>query len=364
MKSKGPGSILALIASLILTACGAQQAAKTFITEHTACAPEDFNWVTWSKDISLIYYSVRQGFSPGIYVMHPDGSDNRGLIRDGYNPMLSPDGTHLLFARANPAANLTQDYFLIDLSSMSIKSTGATGTNAAWSPDSQWIVYLAMDSWLETMKKTNLFTGQTVQLTPASGTIWDAPPVWSPDGKRIAFGSDISGLSAVYIMNADGSNVTRLTQPLAYDDCPWGTGDTPQDWLASGDGLAVARMCGSGSHTALRMVDLTGADFGNWRWVGLDSWFEQWSPDGGRVLLSSGYQSSSNIVVANVDGTHARLLATHAWSPRWSPDGKRIVYVGLDPANLNLPEIFVMNADGSGVTQITNNAGKRQVCLH
>ena len=40
---------------------------------------------------------------------------------------------------------------------------------------------------------------------------FDASPVWSPDGRRIAFDSDRDGNWEVYVMNADGYGVTRLT---------------------------------------------------------------------------------------------------------------------------------------------------------
>ena len=49
---------------------------------------------------------------------------------------------------------------------------------------------------------------------------FDASPVWSPDGRRIAFTSDRDGRSEVYVMNADGSGVTRLTHNDAVDSSP------------------------------------------------------------------------------------------------------------------------------------------------
>ncbi|MGB9723151.1 MAG: TolB family protein, partial [Chloroflexia bacterium] len=48
----------------------------------------------------------------------------------------------------------------------------------------------------------------------------DKHPAWSPDGKKIAFQSERSGGTDIYVMNADGSGVTRLTNHPAYDGEP------------------------------------------------------------------------------------------------------------------------------------------------
>ena len=48
----------------------------------------------------------------------------------------------------------------------------------------------------------------------------DDNPVWSPDGKQIAFNSDRDGNQEIYVMNADGSNPTNLTKSRGYDYSP------------------------------------------------------------------------------------------------------------------------------------------------
>ena len=54
---------------------------------------------------------------------------------------------------------------------------------------------------------------------------WNSDPAWSPDGRRIAFVSDRDGnvedeILDIYVMNADGSNVTRLTNQPGFDGFP------------------------------------------------------------------------------------------------------------------------------------------------
>ena len=81
-----------------------------------------------------------------------------------------------------------------------------------------------------------------------------------------------------------------------------------------------------------------------------------WSPDGERIAFVSGGNLNSDIYVMNADGsgitrlTHNKADDLSDWSlsPAWSPDGERIAfYSGRD--------IYVMNADGSGITRLTHN---------
>jgi TolB protein len=64
---------------------------------------------------------------------------------------------------------------------------------------------------------------QTVRLTKSPSQ--DGRPAWSPDGKRIAFHRRVLGHGQIFVMNADGSEPTRLTglSLLAFNRDPsWG----------------------------------------------------------------------------------------------------------------------------------------------
>ncbi len=138
-------------------------------------------------------------------------------------------------------------------------------------------------------------------------------PVWSPDGKRIAFASSREGrkdsggwpLNDIYIMDPDGSNVVRRT-------------------------------------------------------VGLGLSSVAWSPDGRKLAVSTEGLYYSDIYVINTEdnGAGPLRLAENARSPSWSPDGRKIAFVHTNNDD-GYDEIRVMNADGSGVRTLTSDYGGR-----
>jgi len=80
-----------------------------------------------------------------------------------------------------------------------------------------------------------------------------------------------------------------------------------------------------------------------------DEW-PAWSPDGSKILFLSASDGRGEIYVMNADGSGVTQLTTMgtAFDPAWSPDGTKIAF---DDGN----EIYVINADGSGLRNITND---------
>ncbi len=83
-------------------------------------------------------------------------------------------------------------------------------------------------------------------------------------------------------------------------------------------------------------------------WLGVSSSSPSWSPDGKQIAFSSNRDGDSEIFVMNADGTEVRQLTNNDdrdVHPAWSPDGKHIAFV----SDRDDSEIFVMNADGTDV---------------
>ena len=84
--------------------------------------------------------------------------------------------------------------------------------------------------------------------------------------------------------------------------------------------------------------------------------FPSWSPDGSRLTFNApGAGGAGDIWVINADGTGLTNITQTTWGdsrPDFSPNGQKIAYTSSRTGN---PEIWVMNADGTNPVQVTNH---------
>jgi Tol biopolymer transport system component len=169
-------------------------------------------------------------------------------------------------------------------------------------------------------------------------------PEWSPDGTKIA----CTSRNDIFVMNADGSGLTNLTNHPALDRGHAWSGDGTRIAFASnrdGTGCEIYTANSDGTE----VTQLTAADFG----CNINV---TWSPDGGRIAFQAPPAGSfiTDIYVINADGSALTNLTNVAGSetaPVWSHDGTRIAFLRVVDS---FQSIFVMNPDGSGVIQITH----------
>jgi TolB protein len=194
---------------------------------------------------------------------------------------------------------------------------------------------------------------QPIQLTTHPES--DDKATWSPDGSKIAFASMRDGDLEIYVINADGTGVTNLTNaPTASDDSP--------AWSPDGTKIAFASVRAG----AAREIYVMDADGGNQVRLtnnpgSLDD-RPSWSPDGATIAFESLRDGDMEVYLIDSDGTDARNVSDNpGWpdsDPDWSPDGTKIVFVSERDGNA---EIYVMDADGSNQTNVTNSATSSDV---
>ncbi len=100
------------------------------------------------------------------------------------------------------------------------KLTSSGGGIPVWSPDGRRIAFALHDyqDHLTDIYVMNADGSGRTRLTTSAGD--DDGPVWSPDGQRSAFWSDRAGNKGIYVMNADGSGQTKVTNKPASDTGP------------------------------------------------------------------------------------------------------------------------------------------------
>ena len=178
-----------------------------------------------------------------------------------------------------------------------------------------------------------------------------APSFTPLSSQQVAFDSYFEGETiAIYTMNADGSDVQRLTDRRANDFSPtWSPDgqhiafvsdrDRPQDVILGGFEIYIMDPDSGNQHRLTRNS--------------FDDFAPSWSPDGQTIAFVSDRDGKHKIYLMDVNGANQRPI-TPGNFPRWSPDGESIIFVS---DRSGFPEIYTIKADGSDVQQLTHYEG-------
>lgn len=255
---------------------------------------------------ALLFHSNRSG-NYDIYVLDLETGELGRLTQSQdheIEPAISPDGTRIAFARTRTDPR-GQDIYVMDVDGGNQERITFMENSIAmapsWSPDGSQIAFYATQDG-----HFNLFVvpaeGGDVSSIPDSEQN-DMMPAWSPDGSQIAFVSDRDGRSELYVMNADGSNPTRLTDSMA------------------------------------------------------DDWRPHWSPDGRYIVFQSDDTGQWALYVVEVETGVVEPVTEgiiESKMPSWSGDGSQIFYALAEDQGYNL---YVIDFGGEVAHQLTNTTG-------
>jgi Tol biopolymer transport system component len=240
-----------------------------------------------------------------------------------------------------------------------------------WSPDGTEIhIFCCGDGMIAHFVDPD--TGELRALPPNDPTLEIfCGGAWSPDGKRVAceaYGVDDPSLNGIYSVRAsDGGGLRRITTIEKG-------GDIPGDYAPDGQQLVFVRSSRDGD-VGIFVTGLEGSDVKQISPPGIlvdETFAGSWSPDGEQILFVARptIDDHKEIWVVNADGSDPHKLAitpgcggplsdleTHGcYSPGWSPDGSEIVFTrsDADGANSFIENIYIVNADGSGLLQVTD----------
>lgn len=176
-------------------------------------------------------------------------------------------------------------------------------------------------------------------------------PDWSPDGQKIVFESTMeSSAFDLYIMDLNDFSLTRVTENEYEDRCP--------DWSPDGEEiLFISKSPYSELYSIFSRnlgEDIEYSIIDN----GYDNREPSWSPEGEKIVFSSNMDGYYNIYITDLQGIEVEQITENTFNQRgpvWSPDEEKIAYWVEKEGHK--PDIYVMKADGSSQTKLTNDPG-------
>jgi len=225
----------------------------------------------------------------------------------------------------------------------------------SWSPDTSTVIYtgyrfVAGVGDVPDIFASHLYQGRLVNLTNGRGANYVAR--YSPDGRLIAFWSNRDGNEDVYVMNADGSNVRRITNHPASDSSP--------TWSPSGQQIAFVSDRAGGATPQIYMMNA--ADGSNVQRLTIgESWADRpsWSPTTNEIAFTARNGPAYDIKVLNLTTRQTRQITNGEGSnesPVFSPNGRHLAFMSSRAGRV---QIFTVGVDGNGVRQVTRD-GKNE----
>ena len=242
---------------------------------------------------------------------------------------------------------------------------------AAWAeaPETAKIAFMSKQDGNSEIYIMNPDGSEQVNLTQHPAEDYD--PAWSPNGKQILFSSNRDGPFDLYLMDADGTNIRKVFKNSKYRRNPVWSPDGKSIAYEQGNPQRAKQIVGL---FLIPRADLTiyiAALNGDSVERLTDGFNPSWSPDGREVAFAVGGRKGTPLGIFDLRRRSQKTILSkeNPWitSPTWSPRGDKIVFAKLDGVSFdgqgflfsNESMLYIVNRDGTGLHQITKDAGKR-----
>ena len=254
------------------------------------------------------------------------------------------------------ATGSSSRWLLASLVALAIAAAGAGEARAAFPGTNGKLVFETNRDGNAEIYTMNADGTDRVDLTrnPAD----DTDPRWAADGRRIVFASDRSGNHQIYTMNADGSGVTRVTHDLNDDRRP--------TWTADG---RILFQNGDFPNRAIYSINADGNRLRQLTPASSDNATAAAAPRGGRIAFSSTRgDGTQRLYTANADGSATQLVLPSPPGPEtadveadWSPRGNQLLFVRFTFGGPVTSDLYVVRTDGSGLRRLTDTPGRLEL---
>jgi TolB protein len=233
-------------------------------------------------------------------------------------------------------------------------NSNADNITPVWSPDGRRLAFV---SQRDGNREIYLLASDTLTSTNSTGLMnitqhpaEDWTPAWSPDGQHIAFSSNRQGNWEVFIVNADGTGLRQITSD--------GNGNLSPVWSPDGRTMAYAsKRDGNWEIYTIPAPDALGQVTGQARRLTFTEGNDlspTYSPQGDHIAFESNREGNVEIYVMDADGSNQRNLSNVPYAdehgPVWSPDGHRLLFYSNRDGNW---DVFLMSATGENVINLT-----------
>jgi hypothetical protein len=281
-------------------------------------------------------------------------------------PFASPDGRYLAVPQGTPMG--MERPFILDLESGQMWAVfdpdgPVQGIFHGWHPDSQHILFSSDYTRDAGLWLVNIETGEYSVL---AGERASGGAAVSPDGTRVVYGGDGEG----WVISLDGAQREQLEAPVGYV-----RGWSPDgNWILHTGIVGTEAINVSGGRRIRLDLDVTGRKE---RTPGpsVGTMLVAWSPKGQVVaatqvvLPDKGTRDdfdpfeTGNIYLMDIAGDRkwSLLLEGNGLSPAWSPDGSMLAFLSDRSGSR---EVWVVNADGAGLRQLTHEGPTRQFAAY